>query len=187
MNAATLERQLSSPSLRDNVVTENATSDDLTDAMNLGPPTLPTHGEIPRITNKEDRSMGSRQYLMPPQPNIQESYATMARQRNVSSMQITRENGANDRDGGMNNQLPHGARVKESWYRSRISIPAPHLESRNELDEEYLPRGGGFIRHGISVHDGGRRLRHQQNRVRIQRNRHLPPCHRVAFGQILEI
>ena len=81
---------------------------------------------------------------MPPQPNIQESYATMARQRNVSSMQITRENGANDRDGSRNTQLPYG--IKESWYRSRISIPAPHLESRNELDEEYLPRGGGFIR-----------------------------------------
>ena len=101
---------------------------------------------MPRITVNEDGEANSRQYLLPPQPDIRNALASLSVRRDITNLDTTPANASREREGGRDFERLHGARPKETWHRSRLSITAWNLENRDELDDEYVPSDGGFVR-----------------------------------------
>ena len=101
---------------------------------------------VSRITVQDEGETNSTQYLLPPESNFRDAFATLRLRRDIPRSFTTPADSSRVREGGRDVQRSTGTKPKETWYRSRLSTTAQNLEDRDELDDEYLPNGKDFIR-----------------------------------------
>ena len=94
---------------------------------------------MPRITVNADREVNSRQYLLPPQPDIRNALASLTVRRDITNPGTTPANASWERETGRDFKRSQGARPKEMCHRSRLSTTARNPENRDKLDDEYVP------------------------------------------------
>ena len=107
-------------------------------------------GRVPRIAVREERIHGASQYLQLPPIDMRGTAAAVGLRHDLSGCYKPLTNSAGTKVRERNSQTLRGATPKETWYRSRLSTSArnveDHYDERTELDEEFVPRGGEFIR-----------------------------------------
>ena len=70
----------------------------------------------------------------------------MSVRRGITNPGTTPANASKKREGGRDFERSQGAKSKEMWHRSKLSTTAQNPENRDELDDEYVPSDGGFVR-----------------------------------------
>ena len=107
-------------------------------------------GGLPRITVQEERNMGSRRYLRPPPAALREGFSMLQLRHEIPRSGAPPMERSRNKEREADPQVPRGARPKETRHRSRLSVTGRNGESqydnRTELDDEFLPKGRGFLR-----------------------------------------
>ena len=107
-------------------------------------------GRIRRITVREERNHGAGQYLQLPPTDMRGTAAAVGSRHDLLGFCRIPTNSAGTRKRERNPEPLRGARPKETWHRSKLSTSGrnfeDHYDERTELDDEYIPRGGEFVR-----------------------------------------
>ena len=103
-------------------------------------------GMVPRMTVQEKQNTDSRQYLRPPPSNIREAFSTLRLRHDIPRPWPPPVDISRYRERGDSQPL-RGARPKETWHRSGLSVAErngeDYYDERTELDVNSSREGEG--------------------------------------------